>query len=59
MQYMYLYYSSTVISLLCIYYKLFAVFFWGKLIAHSGKKKLNEPRECLFKWVQSKVLVEK
>ncbi len=26
---------------------------------HSGKKKLNEPRECLFKGLQSKVLVEK
>ncbi len=24
-----------------------------------AKKKLNEPRECLFKGLQSKVLVEK
>ncbi len=26
-----------------------------KNIPHSGKKKLNEPRECLFKWMQSRV----
>ncbi len=28
-------------------------------ILHSDKKKLNEPRECLFKGMLSKVLVEK
>ncbi len=26
---------------------------------HSGKKKLNEPRECLFKGLRSKLLVQK
>ncbi len=26
---------------------------------HSDKKKLNEPRECLFKGMLNKVLVEK
>ena len=31
----------------------------GIVILHSGKKKLNEPRECLFKRVQSKLIVEK
>ncbi len=31
----------------------------GPWLVHSGKKKLNEPRECLFKGLQSKVLVEK